>query len=735
MSWLKSAVSKAVEVGKENNLTRAVKNYADSVVHQAGQAVSEGAKILQDRIATRNYRSVKQTIKRLEEAAVSCRGQDRILLMRRWLNVLKEAEKSEAASLEDNKNKALDQNIQHDDARESLRKSSTIMYYDADVGGEPLPFRDIFLQSQALEGITLSMILHAPLEDEIALLLEIFGVCLTGGKEVHVAILSSIQDLATAFTKYKEEVLVKREELLQFVQGAITGLKINAELVRIDAEAVDLRNKLDGMTVHKKPISETQEKESDGAANAAIEALRQALAKIRICSRLEGLLLKKKSLTLGDTPEIHAQKVDKLKVLTESLASSVSKSEKRILDHRSQKEEALKVRVSKADETSEKEKEIVAEITGLEKERDELEAQLKKSGTTLMIMAGVVYLPASPSPSFKSVLYAVKVNISLAAANARLNNAREEREQFEDANSQIVQHLKAKEDELRSSISACKVESDVLGTWVNFLEDTWVLQCSYVEMTEKQVNDELEKHEEYFTTLAINLLSEYKKELEPSIGRIGTYVENLKKLGQGSEIPASPDSPDSQSLSPRLHLEEEYLQYEAKIVTTFSVVDNMREHFYAQQGASSRKDDKRVKGLFDEIEGLRQQFDAIERPNLEMEVPSSKQETASTEKPSEKPSEHSDDTSQKSDTSEHPKIATSPKSSTAKDIQKPSATTSGDGGEAGKTLDAEAELAKLESEFGKLDQDYSGEEVGDWEFDELERELRAGDPAPSAGGK
>ncbi|CAN1257791.1 hypothetical protein LINPERPRIM_LOCUS9704 [Linum perenne] len=705
MSWLKSAVSKAVEVGKENNLTRAVKNYADSVVHQAGQAVSEGAKILQDRIATRNYRSVKQTIKRLEEAAVSCRGQDRILLMRRWLNVLKEAEKSEAASLEDNKNKALDQNIQHDDARESLRKSSTIMYYDADVGGEPLPFRDIFLQSQALEGITLSMILHAPLEDEIALLLEIFGVCLTGGKEVHVAILSSIQDLATAFTKYKEEVLVKREELLQFVQGAITGLKINAELVRIDAEAVDLRNKLDGMTVHKKPISETQEKESDGAANAAIEALRQALAKIRICSRLEGLLLKKKSLTLGDTPEIHAQKVDKLKVLTESLASSVSKSEKRILDHRSQKEEALKVRVSKADETSEKEKEIVAEITGLEKERDELEAQLKK------------------------------VNISLAAANARLNNAREEREQFEDANSQIVQHLKAKEDELRSSISACKVESDVLGTWVNFLEDTWVLQCSYVEMTEKQVNDELEKHEEYFTTLAINLLSEYKKELEPSIGRIGTYVENLKKLGQGSEIPASPDSPDSQSLSPRLHLEEEYLQYEAKIVTTFSVVDNMREHFYAQQGASSRKDDKRVKGLFDEIEGLRQQFDAIERPNLEMEVPSSKQETASTEKPSEKPSEHSDDTSQKSDTSEHPKIATSPKSSTAKDIQKPSATTSGDGGEAGKTLDAEAELAKLESEFGKLDQDYSGEEVGDWEFDELERELRAGDPAPSAGGK
>ena len=50
MSWIRSAVNKAVEVGNNTNLTRTVKNYADSVVQQAGQAVAEGAKLLQDRI-------------------------------------------------------------------------------------------------------------------------------------------------------------------------------------------------------------------------------------------------------------------------------------------------------------------------------------------------------------------------------------------------------------------------------------------------------------------------------------------------------------------------------------------------------------------------------------------------------------------------------------------------------------------------------------------------------------
>ncbi|KAL1295622.1 hypothetical protein HN51_056474 [Arachis hypogaea] len=674
MSWLRSAMTKAVEVGNNTNLTRAVRNYADTVVQHAGQAVAEGAKILQDRIAARNYRSVAQTIKRLEEAAITYRGPERVELLRRWLVVLKEIDKLSRAA-DEGKEKTFEHHLGVEELKDNPRKPSLVLYYDSDFGGEPLNFRDVFLQSQALEGITLSMIIEAPNEEEVSLLLEMFGLCLTGGKEVHNAIVSSLQDLATAFSGYQDEVLVKREELLQFAQGAIAGLKISSQAVRIDAEAFSLKKKLNKITsqgteyqVDYKSAEETM---------ATLEALKIALAQIRICSRLEGLLLKKKGLTNGDSPDVHAQKVDKLKVLTDSLANSAAKAEKRILDHRVQKEEALKVRVAKDGEVSEKEKELTTEISGLQQRKEELEAELKK------------------------------VNTSLASAQARLWNVREERDQFEEANNQIVEHLKTKEDELTKSIRSCNVEADVIKTWVNFLEDTWVLQRSNAEIYEKQVNDELESHEDYFVNLVIQLLAGYKKELEPSIDHIATFVVNLKNLSQRLEkVASSGDDEDTKLLSPRRNLEEEYLSYEAKIITTFSVVDNMKQQFYAQHEKISRKDEERVKELFDAIEKLRTKFEAIERPNLEIESPPEKSESPLAEK-------KLDDTPAASAPAPGTEIL---KTETEKRSKSPSA--KGDD-----IFDHEAELAKLESEFGKVSQDYSGEEIGDWEFDELEREL------------
>ncbi|KAB2063620.1 hypothetical protein ES319_A10G227500v1 [Gossypium barbadense] len=658
MSWLRTAVNKAVEVGNNNNITRNIKNYADTVVHHAGQAVAEGAKLFQDRIGSRSIRSVRQTVKRLEEAAISCRGFERAMLLRRWLVALKEIEK-----LSDGSQKSLEEVLASDEAKDTPKRPSLVLYCDSDIGDAPMNFQEVFLQSQALECITISMIIEAPNEEEISLLQEMFRLCLTGGKEVHNAVVSSIQDLAFAFSSYQDEVLVKREELLQFVQSAITGLKTSADLLRSDIEASDLKKKLNKLSTPK----EGHDNASEKTAKVTIEALREALADIRNCSTLEKILLKKKSLNNGDSPEIHAQKVDKLKILSESLASSCAKAEKRISDHRLQKEEALTVRVAKANEAEGKEKEIVAEISVLEKQRDELEAELKK------------------------------VNISLAAANVRLRDVREERDQFNEANNQIVSHLKTKEDELSNSISACRAEAEVLHTWINFLEDTWLIQSTYAETKNKQVDEELEQHEDFFVDLAFNLLSDYKKELTPSISRIGKFVENLKKLNERSEKASGPSDEDAKELNPRKHLEEEYLDYEAKIITTFSVVDNMKDQFCKHE-TLSRKGDPKVKELFNDIEKLRVEFEAIERPTLEIETP--KIDT---------PNEDM----QMVPESTQPK----PDNTKAKTEAQP-------------LLDPAAELAKLESEFGKCSQDYSTEEIGDWEFDELERELRAGDTAP-----
>lgn len=200
-----------------------------------------------------------------------------------------------------------------------------------------------------------------------------------------------------------------------------------------------------------------------------------------------------------------------------------------------------------------------------------------------------------------------------------------------------------------------------------------------------------------------------------------------------------------------------------QIITTFSVVDNMKEQFYSERAktfryeclvgysvvyssssfvlffsplvhyfwrcisqnpwgwltwlAYSRKDDPRVKELFDDIEKLRAQFEAVERPILQIETPFPQAETPSDDKLQ---SASSDDMLQSAPSHPSAEGAVAQKAET---VQHP---------EAGavkveKVLNPEDELAKLESEFGNVGHDYSTDEVGEWEFDELERELRSGD--------
>ncbi|KAG0495949.1 hypothetical protein HPP92_000640 [Vanilla planifolia] len=159
MSWFKSAVNKAVEVSGKHNLTRTVRNYADTVVHQAGQAVVGGARILQDRMGMKNYKSFKQTVRRLEEAAVSYRGQERVQLLKRWLLALKDIEKLSRAS-KDYKSP------EEPHLLTDPKNVAAMHFFDSDMEGEPMNFFEVFLHSQAIEGITLSMILEAPNEEK-----------------------------------------------------------------------------------------------------------------------------------------------------------------------------------------------------------------------------------------------------------------------------------------------------------------------------------------------------------------------------------------------------------------------------------------------------------------------------------------------------------------------------------------------------------------------------------------
>ncbi|PIN03879.1 hypothetical protein CDL12_23597 [Handroanthus impetiginosus] len=585
MSWIRSAVNKAVEVGGNNNLSRAVRSYADTVVNQAGQAVVGGAKLFQDRIGARNFQNYKLAVKRLEEVSVSCRGIERVQLLRRWLVALKEIERL-------NKSVYTDLPDKSSESDDSPVKPTVVMYYDPDLGGEPMNFRDVFLCSQALEGITLSLILEEPNEEELSLLLQIFRLCLMGGKEAHDVAVSSVQDLAKAFSTYNEEVLAKREELLQYAQDAIAGLKVNAEIVRIDSQVSDIHKKLNDLKT-KLPLDEGGKKSSETASDMSTENLKEALEHIRLCSQLEELLLRKKLLKNGDSPAAHNQKVDKLKILSESLASSASKAEKRISDNRIQKEEALRFRVAKTSEVSQLEKELVAETKALQKRKDDLEEELKK------------------------------VTAALTSACARLQNAREERDQFDEASNEIIQHFKLKDDELSKSIASYRAEAQVCNTFINFLESTWNFQSSYVKHKEKLINDELERHEEYFVNLAISILSAFKAELGPSISSLWELVENLKRL---DGIPTTEEKDDA--VNSRKTLEEQYQTTATKLTTAFNVVESIRNQFYIEKDKDSRKSDGKVKELLDELEKIKAEFESIEGPTFNFEAPTMRDQDA-----------------------------------------------------------------------------------------------------------
>ncbi|WCJ28229.1 hypothetical protein M5689_009935 [Euphorbia peplus] len=667
MSWFRSAVYRAVEAGGKNRLTRTVRNVADSVVTQAGSAVSEGAKIIH-RIGVGNAKSFRITVKRLEEVSVSCRGVERVQLLRRWLVALKEIERL-SATYDHNYDKRPEEQNLSEEAKDSQTAPTMVYYADPELG--TMNFHEVFLYSQALEGITLSMILEAPTEEEVSLLLEIYGLCLAGDKEVHKTVMSSIQDLASVFSTYEDEILIKREELLQYAQAAIAGLKLNADIARIDAEACSLMEKLDTMKTSNPSVDESKEqssKEPIGTTKALVETLGQ----IEICSSLRSLLLKKKSLNNDNSQELHAEKIDKLKVLSESLLNSMSRAEKRILDNRSQKEQALDFRVTKSGEVTTLEKELASQIGELERQKEDLEEALKK------------------------------VNSSLTSTRARLHNAKEEREQFDEASNEILLHLKSKEDELSKSISSYRVESDVVSTWISFLREAKVLSNTSTQHKEKQVNAELERYGDHFVSLVTHLFTSYKEELAPIVIRIRQIVEELKLLLGDDASTTTIEDGDLKTINQREYLQKEYWDLEIKFLAALSIVEGVKKQYVSGNQSYYRKEDERVKELFNAIDKMKEDFSSIERPIMKSVSPSS--------------ASHSRSNSFESQSSTHVKAPDSPDSK--HEIKTELFLINGE------VAPAIVQLEPMESKVVSSSTDYSSDEIGEWEFDELGKEVK-----------
>ncbi|KAL4563250.1 hypothetical protein LXL04_027290 [Taraxacum kok-saghyz] len=387
-----------------------------------------------------------------------------------------------------------------------------------------------------------------------------------------------IQNLAKSFSVYNVEMLVRKEELLQFAQTAITGLKVTGDIARIDFEISQIQQKLNGMKSQQSSIEGSEISSEATSSSTSSMDIEEPVTHIQLCYRLKSLLLKKQMLRKGDTIETHTQKVDILKVLIESLHNSASKTQKRILEHREEKKEGLTIRVARTDEVSQIEKELGAEISVLEKQRDKLEAELRE------------------------------VNNTLTAANTRLQNAREERFQFDEDNNEFLLLLKEKEEELSSTIVSYRAEADMCHAFVNFLEATWTFQSSYVDQKDKQVNEQLQNHEVYFVIATTTFLSAYQDQLPLAIANVRKLEESVK----GFRKIVDPDEEFLQDIKLRENVEQEYLNAEAKVMNIFDTFENIKDHFYTTIDDPSRKGVEVIAELLEAIGKLK-------RPNLTIE--------------------------------------------------------------------------------------------------------------------
>ncbi|KAL8152656.1 hypothetical protein V2J09_010416 [Rumex salicifolius] len=329
------------------------------------------------------------------------------------------------------------------------------------------------------------------------------------------------------------------------------------------------------------PSREAHHISSEELDAARTQALKEALLRVRHYSKLKALLLQRKDLHHGDSPEVHAQKLDKLNVLSQSLAHSTSQAQKRVEDHRRRGEEAMSFRLVKVNEVNQVEKDLLDEIAKHQQRIDELEAELKK------------------------------VNSSLATANTRLFYVREEKQHFDRASNDILRHFQCREQELLRSITLGETEAEVASAWISFIESSWKLQCDSTKQNEEFMKTELAKFAQRFQSILTQVLPPYKDDLLLSVRNFREVVQRLQEMSDDESL---------RSNKKRDKLEAEYHDMEGKVQSAFSVVENIKQ-LLIQSEEFYRKHDQEVIKLIEDLQKVKDEFEYIERPHLGAETP------------------------------------------------------------------------------------------------------------------
>ncbi|KAK9714033.1 hypothetical protein RND81_06G067100 [Saponaria officinalis] len=463
MSLWRLIVNKAVEEGNRNmsNFPH-IHTIVDNVILNASHVVSGGATLFHDHIGAKIRQRLKHVVEKVESDSISCHGKERIMFLQKVLSSLQQIERLNAESIVLHKHQVLEQDKKVDDYMQ-LTQVSNYNSTRANSSNEALNFYEVLIQSKAIEGILLSMILEPPDHDEINIVLEIFRISIIEGKEVHIMIMHWIQNLAKVFSTYHEEILMRREELLQYAQVAISGLKKNVENLRINSEVEILKSLLYSTKVMSSSV-EDDERVPQQDCLLTLEALRKTLSKIRLHTKYTTLMMRNIDLLNEETMESHEYKVHKLKVLLQSITNTTMKTQKRISDYENRKNETQHYRQTKAIEVSLIEKDLIAEIKALEKQKDKLEFKLNK------------------------------IKTSLSDANTRLHNVKEERDHFKEANNRIIQQLQMKEEQNLTHITSYRRKTNVITAWNKFIDDVWHIQYIIFKQFERNVRIEKVLH-------------------------------------------------------------------------------------------------------------------------------------------------------------------------------------------------------------------------------------------------